>query len=180
MPVHRARRLTEAGTARGTAVSPIGTLILEASDAGLRRILLPNAASPSGVAPVGADSTEALRSADRQLGEYFAGSRRHFDLELAPVGTPFQRSVWFALADIPYAGTISYSELAARVGRPSAFRAVGQANGANPLPIVLPCHRVIASGGGLGGYSGGLDVKRQLLDLERSVFAGRAPARLAV
>jgi methylated-DNA-[protein]-cysteine S-methyltransferase len=88
--------------------------------------------------------------------------------------------VWFALADIPYAGTISYAELAARVGRPSAFRAVGQANGANPLPIVLPCHRVIASGGGLGGYSGGLDVKRQLLDLERSVFAGRAPARLAV
>jgi len=127
---------------------------------------------PRCVAPVGADSTEALRSADRQLGEYFAGSRRHFDLELAPVGTPFQRSVWFALADIPYAGTISYAELAARVGRPSAFRAVGQANGANPLPIVLPCHRVIASGGGLGGYSGGLDVKRQLLDLERSVFAG--------
>ncbi len=86
---------------------------------------------------------------------------------MIPSGTDFQRSVWFALADIPYGETVSYAELARAVGRPKAFRAVGQANGHNPLPIVLPCHRVIASGGGLGGYGGGLELKEQLLALER-------------
>jgi len=158
--------------------SPIGTLVLEADGAGLRRIVLPNAVGDDTSAALG-DGDEVLEAATRQLAEYFAGNRRTFDLELAPVGTPFQRSVWLALPDIPYGGTLSYAALAARVGRPSAFRAVGQANGSNPLPLVLPCHRVIATGGGLGGYAGGLDTKRQLLELERSVLEG-APARLAV
>ena len=87
-------------------------------------------------------------------------------LELELSGTEFQRSVWTSLADIPYGEVISYAELAEMVGRPTAFRAVGQANGANPIPIVLPCHRVVASGGGIGGYGGGLDLKRELLALE--------------
>ena len=94
------------------------------------------------------------------------GTAGRFDLPLAPRGTPFQLRVWRALQDIPYGRTCSYSELAAAVGSPRACRAVGQANGRNPLMIVIPCHRVIAAGGGLGGYSGGLDIKRFLLRLE--------------
>jgi len=131
------------------------------------------------VAPVGADSTEALRSADRQLGEYFAGSRRHFDLELAPVGTPFQRSVWFALADIPYAGTISYAELAARSAGPAPFVQWARPTGPTRSPSCCP-----VTGDRLRRRPRRLQRRpgreRQLLDLERSVFAGRAPARLAV
>jgi methylated-DNA-[protein]-cysteine S-methyltransferase len=101
-----------------------------------------------------------------QLEEYFAGKRRRFELPLLLGGTAFQRSVWSALASIPYGETWSYAELAAAVGRPTAYRAVGQANGVNPIPIILPCHRVVASGGGLGGYGGGLAMKRALLALE--------------
>ncbi|HEY8022769.1 MAG TPA: methylated-DNA--[protein]-cysteine S-methyltransferase [Thermoanaerobaculia bacterium] len=101
-----------------------------------------------------------------QLAEYFAGRRRDFDLELDPPGTPFQRQVWGELARIPYGATVSYGELARRVGRPNASRAVGAANGANPIPIVLPCHRVIGSDGSLTGYGGGLPIKRALLSLE--------------
>ena len=102
-----------------------------------------------------------------QLEEYFEGKRRDFELQLAPAGTPFQQRVWRALRDIPYGETISYGSLAARIGQPSASRAVGLANGSNPLPIVIPCHRVIGSNGKLTGYGGGLPIKRQLLSLER-------------
>jgi methylated-DNA-[protein]-cysteine S-methyltransferase len=104
--------------------------------------------------------------ARRQLEEYFAGYRQNFDLPLDPGGTDFQRRVWRALLDIPYGKAVSYKELARRVDRPKGFQAVGQANGKNPLPILIPCHRVIAADGTLGGYSGGLDRKRFLLDLE--------------
>ena len=114
----------------------------------------------------GYDDLPLFRETERQLGEYFAGRRRHFDLPLCPAGTDFQRRVWRALADIPYGTAISYRELARRVGSPKGYRAVGQANGKNPLPIILPCHRVIGADGALGGYSGGLDRKRFLLDLE--------------
>ncbi|NLW96616.1 MAG: methylated-DNA--[protein]-cysteine S-methyltransferase [Xanthomonadaceae bacterium] len=107
-----------------------------------------------------------LRRARQQLEEYFAGRRRVFDLPLAPRGTAFQREVWHALALIPYGATISYAELAARVGRPTAVRAVGAANGRNPLPIVLPCHRVIGADGSLTGFGGGLPAKQYLLKLE--------------
>ena len=102
-----------------------------------------------------------------QLKEYFDGRRRVFELPLAPEGTPFQLRVWNALIEIPYGETISYGELAARIGDRSASRAVGLANGSNPLPIVIPCHRVIGSNGKLTGYGGGLPIKQQLLTLER-------------
>ena len=114
----------------------------------------------------GYDHLPLFEMARRQLEEYFAGVRQNFDLPLDPGGTDFQRRVWRALLDIPYGKAISYRELAQQVDRPKGFQAVGQANGKNPLPILIPCHRVIAADGTLGGYSGGLDRKRFLLDLE--------------
>ena len=102
----------------------------------------------------------------RELAEYFAGRRRDFTIELAPKGTPFQRDVWNELLRIPYGGTISYAELARRIGRPSAVRAVGAANGANPIPVIIPCHRVIGANGTLTGYGGGIERKQWLLALE--------------
>jgi len=107
-----------------------------------------------------------LRETICQLREYFAGKRRDFDLPLELTGTDFQRKTWAALCEIPYGETVSYAELARRVGNPRAVRAVGAANGANPVSLVVPCHRVIASGGGLGGYGGGLKTKQWLLELE--------------
>ena len=108
----------------------------------------------------------------RQLREYFAGERTDFDLPLAPHGTEFQRSVWRHLQGIPYGATISYGELARRVGNSKASRAVGSANGKNPLPIVIPCHRVIAGDGTLGGFGGGLPMKQALLALEQGTSIG--------
>ena len=116
----------------------------------------------------------ALRAAKRQLAEYFDGTRRDFDLPLSADGTAFQRRVWDELRRIPYGETISYGELARRIGKPTASRAVGAANGRNPLAIVVPCHRVIGADGTLTGYGGGLPVKQALLALERRV-AGTAP-----
>jgi methylated-DNA-[protein]-cysteine S-methyltransferase len=106
------------------------------------------------------------RSVAAQLADYFAGRRRDFDLPLAPRGSAFQRAVWDELVRVPYGATVSYGELAARLGRPGASRAVGGANNRNPLPIVVPCHRVIGADGSLTGYGGGLDRKRALLALE--------------
>jgi methylated-DNA-[protein]-cysteine S-methyltransferase len=102
----------------------------------------------------------------RQLGEYFAGERQDFDLRLAPEGTPFERSVWDELQKIPFGETRSYGEIAQAIGRPGAARAVGRANGANPIPIVVPCHRVIGSDGSLTGFGGGLEAKSRLLEIE--------------
>ena len=107
-----------------------------------------------------------MQAAEAQLGEYFAGRRRRFELPLAPQGTPFQRQVWQALAGIPYGATVSYAQLARQIGNPAGLRAVGAANGRNPLPIVLPCHRVIGADGELTGFGGGLPVKQFLLQLE--------------
>ena len=107
--------------------------------------------------------------ARRQLDEYFAGKRRRFDLPLAPAGTDFQRRVWRALLEIPYGEAISYGELARRVGKPRAARAVGAANGANPIAIIIPCHRVVGASG-IGGYAGGLNIKRHLLSLEGALL----------
>jgi methylated-DNA-[protein]-cysteine S-methyltransferase len=112
---------------------------------------------------------DALREAANQLQAYFAGERRDFDLPLAPRGTEFQQSVWSALQQIPYGETTTYSTIAERIGRPAAIRAVGAANGANPIPIVIPCHRVIGSNGSMTGFGGGIDVKRKLLALEARV-----------
>lgn len=109
----------------------------------------------------------------RQLGEYFAGRRRRFELPLAPEGSPFQQRVWAVLQSIPYGETRSYGELARALGRPGASRAVGAANGANPIPIVIPCHRVIGADGSLTGFGGGLEAKKLLLDLEARHRPGR-------
>ena len=118
-------------------------------------------------------STDPLiREACKQLDEYFAGKLQRFDLPLAPQGTPFQQTAWKQLQEIPYGQTISYSQEAKAIGRPKACRAVGSANGKNPIAILIPCHRVIAADGGLGGYASGLDKKIQLLELEKAVIAG--------
>ena len=109
-----------------------------------------------------------------QLGQYFAGDRLDFDLPLAVAGTPFQQRVWAALREIPYGETESYGELANRIGSPGAPRAVGLANGRNPIGIIVPCHRVIGASGSLTGYGGGIERKRQLLDMEREVLWRRA------
>ncbi len=143
----------------------LGPLVLEADDQAVTRVYLPGTA-PADPAADWSATPDHLRAAAGQVREYLGGTRRSFELPLSATGTPFQRGVWNALAGIPFGETISYAELARRVGRPGAFRAVGQANGANPLPIVVPCHRVVASGGGIGGYGGGLPMKRWLLALE--------------
>ncbi|HUJ91063.1 MAG TPA: methylated-DNA--[protein]-cysteine S-methyltransferase [Gaiellaceae bacterium] len=147
--------------------TPVGRLGLVASERGLRRVLWPG--------EPGAGGDEAvLAAAAEQLREYFAGSRRAFDLPLDLEGTAFQRRAWLALAEIPYGETRSYGEQARRLGAPRAARAVGAANGANPVPIVLPCHRLVGADGSLTGFGGGLDVKRRLLELE-SVHAVTKP-----
>lgn len=149
--------------------TPIGMLRIEGDDDVITQIDLPSTKQGTvlrtQVSDVG-PTPAAVSAAVRQLTEYFAGERTQFDLPFELEGTPFQKDVWLALGEIPYGKTISYSELASMVGRPTAFRAVGQANGANPIPIVLPCHRVLASGGRIGGYGGGLAMKRQLLAIE--------------
>lgn len=114
----------------------------------------------------GYDHLPLFEGTRRQLEEYFAGTRQNFDLPLNPSGTAFQRRVWRALLDIPYGTALSYRELARRADCPKGYRAVGQANGKNPIPILIPCHRVIGADGTLGGYSAGLDRKRFLLELE--------------
>jgi len=115
---------------------------------------------------------EQFKAAADQLDAYFAGALTRFTLPLAPRGSQFQQRVWVALQDIPYGETESYGELADRIGSPGAARAVGLANGKNPIGIVIPCHRVVGSNGNLTGYGGGLDRKKQLLDLERAVSGG--------
>jgi methylated-DNA-[protein]-cysteine S-methyltransferase len=147
-----------------TMRSPIGTLCLCAEDDQLVGLHLPDRPAPSGPR----QSSEVLRRTAAQLTEYFAGQRRDFDLPLAPSGTEFQIEVWRALAQIPFGVTCSYGELSRAIGRPSASRAVGAANGRNPIAIILPCHRVIGSNGELTGYGGGLPMKRWLLDHERA------------
>ena len=107
-----------------------------------------------------------FRDAVAQLGEYFAGGRENFAIPLEPAGTAFQRAVWREIARVPYGGTISYAALAKRCGRPSAVRAAGAATGRNPITVVIPCHRIVGSGGALTGYAGGLDRKRALLAIE--------------
>ncbi len=147
--------------------SPLGPLILAADDAGLRQILFVHGRHPAKPDPSWHENSDPLQPAIHQLRSYFAGELETFDLPLAPEGTPFQQNVWRELCDIPYGQTISYGELAHRIGNPKASRAVGLANGSNPIPIVIPCHRVIGSNGKLTGYGGGLPIKEKLLALER-------------
>jgi methylated-DNA-[protein]-cysteine S-methyltransferase len=149
-----------------TMASPVGELLLTAEDGRLTGLYMP---AGEHCPPPGAGREDgAFATTRRQLEEYFAGERHSFDLPLAPAGTPFQQRVWEELRRIGYGDTISYGELASRIGRPSAARAAGAANGANPVSIVIPCHRVIGSTGMLTGYGGGLEAKRFLLQLERA------------
>ena len=146
--------------------SPVGRLLLAGTDA---LSLIAFSRGPKRIAPkTDWRSSDApfLRQAAAQIEEYFQGARREFDLDLAPTGTPFQLAVLDALATIPYGETRSYGEVAAQIGKPEAVRAVGAANGRNPLPIVLPCHRVIGADGSLTGFGGGIETKRYLLELE--------------
>lgn len=146
--------------------SPIGLLTLVASDVGLRKILWADQAAEAGDAVVD-DGHPVLEAAAAQLTEYFSGDRHRFDLPLDLVGTDFQKEAWLALASVPYGETTSYGEQAERIGRKGAFRAVGAANGKNPIPIVLPCHRIVGANGALTGFAGGLDIKQRLLALEQ-------------
>jgi methylated-DNA-[protein]-cysteine S-methyltransferase len=146
--------------------SPVGTLTLAATDDGLHAIEFPRNRHPANRAGWTEGQHPVLDLAACQLDEYFAATRRAFDLPLAPRGTDFQRTVWLALAGIAYGETVSYAQLSQRVGKPTAMRAVGAANGRNPLPIVLPCHRVIGADGSLTGFGGGLPTKQFLLELE--------------
>jgi len=153
-----------------TIASPVGELTLVASDAGLRAVMWPSDVERIRFESTPADGEhEVLDLAVRQLEEYFAGRRTEFDLPLDPVGTEFQLDVWRSLAEIPFGETRSYGQQADSIGRPTAVRAVGAANGRNPLSIVLPCHRVVGSDGKLTGFAAGLDTKSWLLDHERSV-----------
>ena len=149
--------------------TPVGRLRLAGDESGLRSISFENRFDPAALANRPPRPEEPFREAIAQLNAYFAGKLRRFDLPLAPEGTPFQREVWSALTAIPYGETLSYGELARRLGRPAASRAVGAANGQNPIPIVIPCHRVIGADGSLTGFGGGLAIKRRLLDFEAGV-----------
>jgi methylated-DNA-[protein]-cysteine S-methyltransferase len=147
----------------GFLSTPVGRLLVARDRTGVRLIHF----RPHKTTAGWERHDRAFEDVTTQLTEYFEGRRRAFELPLAPQGTPFQLRVWNALLEIPYGETTSYGELAARIGDRSASRAVGLANGSNPLAIVIPCHRVIGSNGKLTGYGGGLAVKQQLLTLER-------------
>ena len=149
--------------ARLTVETPLGTVVLVAGERAVEELLLPGT-SPDETIPE--RRTPLLCRAEKELQEYFRGERRVFDLPLAPSGTSFQQRVWQELCRIPYGNTASYGEIARRIGLPKGSRAVGQANHRNPIPILIPCHRVIAAQGALGGYAGGLDIKIRLLKLE--------------
>jgi methylated-DNA-[protein]-cysteine S-methyltransferase len=147
--------------------SPIGALLLVSEDSRLSQITFAKDGRPAVPKPQWQEDAAALSEPIRQLRAYFAGELETFDLPLAPEGTPFQQKVWGELLKIPYGNTTSYGDLAKRIGNPKASRAVGLANGSNPIPIVIPCHRVIGSNGKLTGYGGGLPIKEKLLALER-------------
>jgi methylated-DNA-[protein]-cysteine S-methyltransferase len=146
--------------------SPFGDLLAVRDDVGLTALHLPSGRKPGAVAPGWTHDAAAFEDVRSQVEEYFAGSRQTFDLPLNLMGTPFQLRVWTALLDIPYGETTSYGKTALAIGAPTASRAVGLANGQNPIPIIVPCHRVIGSNGSLTGYGGGLPAKRWLLSHE--------------
>jgi len=148
-----------------TFPSPIGQLWLCQHDNVIVRL---TGAEPTDLDTFRPEKTPLLAATEQQLTEYFAGRRRSFDLPMAPVGTPFQQAVWKALRAIPYGEIRTYKEIAAAIGRPKAYRAVGQANHVNPLLILPLCHRVIGSSGSLTGFAHGTDMKQFLLDLEKT------------
>jgi len=183
---HRANRV------HATVDSPLGPVTLVAADGGLAGLYLDTQRHPPTADELGDEDVTSscledgngtsspnvavLAEAARQLTAYFDGRLTEFDVPLALAGTPFQQAVWAALQRVPYGETVSYRELAEQIGRPTAARAVGMANGRNPVAIIVPCHRVVGTGGGLVGYGGGVDRKRRLLEFERggtSLFGSR-------
>jgi methylated-DNA-[protein]-cysteine S-methyltransferase len=154
-------------TTFSTFDSPVGELLLVGDDDGLRGLYLPDHKRGPSVGPGWKRDDAALAATRAQLAEYFAGERTGFDVPVAPSGTPFQLEVWEQLKRIPYGETRCYGDIAKELGRPGAARAVGAANGRNPISIVVPCHRVVGSTGTLTGYAGGVAAKERLLALER-------------
>ena len=147
--------------------SPIGRLLLAGDGVAIERLHFSSGSKAQGPAADWVERPEVLAAAARQLEAYFRGELQDFTLALNPQGTAFQMAVWRELVKIPYGRTVTYGELAKRLGNPQASRAVGLANGANPIAIIQPCHRVMGANGKLTGFGGGLDVKQRLLDLER-------------
>lgn len=150
----------------------LGTLLLAAGDRGLRRLQLDDELPKPAANELWIESRNPLRDYEEQLHDYLQGRLREFTCMLDPAGTEFQKRCWAALRTIPYGETRSYADIARQIGAARAFRAVGQANHTNPIAIIIPCHRVIGSGGGLTGYGGGLKMKEELLRLESSVVQG--------
>jgi methylated-DNA-[protein]-cysteine S-methyltransferase len=150
--------------------SPIDELLLVGDGESLSRLHMLGSRKRVELNPAWQRDDDAFGEAREQLGDYFAGERREFDLPLSMVGNPFEQRVWEELQTIPYGETTSYGEIAHRVGAPNAARAVGLANGRNPIAVIVPCHRVIGADGSLTGYGGGLERKRLLLDLEAGVL----------
>ncbi|WP_318307769.1 methylated-DNA--[protein]-cysteine S-methyltransferase [Amycolatopsis solani] len=146
--------------------SPIGPLTLVGDGEALAGLYFDGHLRTPRITDLGPRDDDGFEAARRQLGEYFAGTRREFDLELAPRGSAFEKQVWALLTKIPYGETRTYGQLAAELGDPGAAQAVGNANGWNPISVVVPCHRVVGTSGGLTGYAGGLTRKRFLLSLE--------------
>jgi methylated-DNA-[protein]-cysteine S-methyltransferase len=149
--------------------TPVGEMWLVQEGEALVALRLPGEAAPEGELR----ETPLLKEAAAQIKDYFAGLRATFDLPLKPEGTEFRKAVWDALQKIPAGKTASYGEIARTIGKPKASRAVGSANHFNPLPLIIPCHRVIGSGGNMVGYGGGLELKRKLLDLESQFYRGQ-------
>jgi len=147
--------------------TPLGPLAVTGDEEGIRQIAFQQGRLPLKIKDHWKRDPVFLKAAGRQLTAYFAGELQCFDLTLAPVGTDFQQRVWRALKQIPYGHLVSYRDIAVAIDNPKAFRAVGGANGKNPIPIIIPCHRVIGSQGQLVGFGEGLDIKKQLIDLER-------------
>jgi len=156
--------------------TPVGHMLVVGDTEWLHFVGLPGSFDETTMAPDRRGTPDAVDETVNQIDAYFDQRLRTFSLPLQPSGTEFQRRVWFALADIGYGETESYGQLAARVGNPKACRAVGLANGRNPIPLILPCHRVIGSNGSLTGYGGGLDLKKWLLDYEAGAVASGAGA----
>jgi len=154
-----------------TVDSPIGELLLVGDGHALQGLYM-QAGRPKKIRPDWERSDEPFAAVAKQLAEYFAGERREFDVPLLLDGPPFQRQAWHALREIPYGETVSYGEQARRIGQPDAARAVGAANGQNPIAVIVPCHRVIGADGSLTGFGGGLHRKRLLLDLEADAVSG--------
>lgn len=172
--------IEQIGFSSRTFEAPFGVVTVVGSDLGIRFVLFANDAHPKSLEQLQISDTEihdSVNNAITQLEEYFAGSRHNFELPLDLQGTEFQVAAWNALAEIPYGRTATYGQQAAMIGRPKAVRAIGGANGRNPVAIVLPCHRIVGADGSLTGFGGGIAVKKWLLDHEQSILHSAASNR---